>query len=130
MRIIRGESCSISVKGTRLPANPENEAAHDAILFPILRPNNVLQTVPKYMDKISLMARPLIHRGFSFPVAMQQVVGAYSRAYIETIHFRQNVNMESAEQEKGKQNQSKTRDQDNMATESEFRYCSALNFIF
>ena len=57
---------------------------------------------------------------------MQQVVGAY----IETIHFKQNVNMESTEQEKGKQNQSETRDQHNMATESEFRYCSALNLIF
>lgn len=38
--------------------------------------------------------------------------------------------MESTEQEKGKQNQSETRDQDNMATKSKFRYCSALNLIF
>ena len=38
--------------------------------------------------------------------------------------------MESAEQEKGKQNQTKAGDQDNMATESEFIFHSALSASF
>ena len=35
--------------------------------------------------------------------------------------------MESAEQEKGKQNQAQAGDQDNMAAESELRFCFALH---